>query len=101
MRRLYEHTMGTYTEEEFYQKCNSRSIVNFAEKLPAETPLLILHGTDDDRVLPHDSLDLSYKLLKYRIPFRLIMLEGGDHFMRKHRKEVDKIRKNWFDKFLK
>ena len=101
MRRLYEVTMGKYAEEEFKKKCESRSIVNFPEKLAKTTPLLILHGTEDKRVLPHDSLDLSYHLIKHKIPFRLVMLEGGDHFMRKHRKEVDKMRRMWYEKYLK
>ena len=101
MRRLYEVTLGTYSEDEFNNKCESRSIINFPEKLSKNTPLLILHGTDDKRVLPHDSLDLSYQLLKHKIPYRLVMLEGGDHFMRKHRKEVDEMRKSWFGKYLK
>jgi dipeptidyl aminopeptidase/acylaminoacyl peptidase len=51
--------------------------------------------------LPHDSLDLSYKLLNLKIPYRLVMLEGGDHFLKSHRKEVDEMRKNWFEKYLK
>ncbi len=100
MRRLYEVTMGNYGEGEFKQKCESRSIVNFPEKLSRTTPMLILHGTADNRVLPHDSLDLSYQLINYKIPFRLVMLENGDHFMRKHRKEVDELRKNWYEKYL-
>jgi dipeptidyl aminopeptidase/acylaminoacyl peptidase len=101
MRRLYEVTMGKYKGEEFYQKCESRSIVKFADKLSKTTPILIIHGTEDERVLPHDSMDLSYKLLELKIPFRLVMLEGGDHFMKKHRKEVDEMRKKWFDKYLR
>jgi len=101
MRRLYEATLGKYSEDEFNKKCESRSIINFPEKLSKNTPLLILHGTDDKRVLPHDSLDLSYQLLKQKIPYRLVMLEGGDHFMRKHRKEVDKMRRKWYEKYLK
>lgn len=101
MRRLYEVTMGRYQGEEFYQKCESRSIVKFADKLSKETPILIVHGTADVRVLPHDSIDLSYKLLELKIPFRLVMLEGGDHFMKKHRKEVDEMRKKWFEKYLR
>jgi dipeptidyl aminopeptidase/acylaminoacyl peptidase len=100
MRRLYEVTMGKYGDEDFKQKCESRSIVNFADKLSKTTPMLILHGTADTRVLPHDSLDLSYQLIKHEIPFRLVMLEGGDHFMRKHRKEVDEMRKDWYGKYL-
>lgn len=101
MRRLYEHSLKNFTEEEFKRRCEQRSIVNFSEKLPKETPLLLIHGNADERVLPHDSLDLSYKLLEHKIPFRLVMLEGGDHFLKSHRKEVDEMRKNWYDRFLK
>lgn len=101
MRRLYEHSLGNFTEEEFKIRCEQRSIVNFPEKLPKETPLLLIHGNADERVLPHDSIDLSYKLLEHKIPFRLVMLEGGDHFLKSHRKEVDEMRKDWFNRFLK
>jgi dipeptidyl aminopeptidase/acylaminoacyl peptidase len=100
MRKLYEVSMGKYKGEDFYEKCESRSIVKFADKLSKNTPLLIIHGTNDKRVLPHDSIDLSYKLLDLKIPFRLVMLEGGDHFNKKHRKEVDEMRRMWFEKFL-
>jgi dipeptidyl aminopeptidase/acylaminoacyl peptidase len=101
MRRLYEVTMGNHKEKDFYKKCESRSIVKFADKLSKNTSMLIIHGTNDERVLPHDSIDLSYELLKHKIPFRLLMLEGGDHFNKKHRKEVDEMRRKWFEKYLK
>ena len=101
MRKLYEATLGKYKENEFYEKCESRSIVKFADKLSKNTPMLIIHGTNDERVLPHDSIDLSYELLKFKIPFRLVLLEGGDHFNKKHRKEVDEMRKKWFEKYLR
>lgn len=101
MRKLYEQTMGKYGESDFNTKCESRSIIKSPEKLSKTTPLLIIHGNEDDRVLPHDSIDLSYKLLDLKIPFRLVMLEGGDHFMKSHRKEVDEMRKAWYEKYLK
>lgn len=101
MRRLYEQTLGKYEDTEFKSRCETRSIVNFADKLPKTTSLLIIHGNADERVLPHDSIDLSYKLLDLKVPFRLVMLEGGDHFLKSHRKEVDEMRKNWFEKYLK
>ncbi|HET55695.1 MAG TPA: S9 family peptidase [Ignavibacteria bacterium] len=100
MKKLYEVTMGKHGTESFNQKCESRSIVNFADKLPKNTPLLLIHGTADNRVLPHDSLDLSYKLLEYNIPFELVMLKDGDHFLKGHRKEVDRMRKEWFERYL-
>jgi dipeptidyl aminopeptidase/acylaminoacyl peptidase len=92
--------VGKYKGEEFFEKCESRSIVKFADKLSKDTPILIIHGTADERVLPHDSIDLSYKLLELNIRFRLVMVEDGDHFMKKHRKEVDEMRKKWFEKYL-
>jgi dipeptidyl aminopeptidase/acylaminoacyl peptidase len=101
MRKLYEQTMGKYGESDFNIKCESRSIIKFPEKLSKTTQLLIIHGNEDDRVLPHDSIDLSYKLLDLKISFRLVMLEGGDHFMKSHRKEVDEMRKAWYEKYLK
>ncbi|WP_337865353.1 prolyl oligopeptidase family serine peptidase [Ignavibacterium sp.] len=100
MRRLYEHSLGNYTEEQFKQRCEERSIINFPEKLSKGTPILLIHGNKDKRVMPHDSLDLSYKLIEHKIPFRLVMLEGGDHFLKSHRKEVDEMRRMWFEKFL-
>lgn len=101
MKKLYEVTMGEHGSETFNQKCESRSIINFADKLSPKTPLLLIHGTADNRVLPHDSLDLAYKLLQYEIPFELVMLKDGDHFLKNHRKKVDKMRKEWFEKYLK
>lgn len=100
MRSLYQEGLGNYKSEEFLKHCEERSIINFAHKLPKTTPLLLLHGTADKRVSPKDSLELSYKLLETEIPFRLVLLEDGDHFLKSHRKDVDEMRKNWFKKYL-
>lgn len=99
MHHLYERVVGR-NEEQIKKLCNERSIVNFPEKLSPTAPILILHGNNDTRVLPHDSLDLAAKLLDLKFPFRLILFEGGDHFLKGHRKEVDQYRKEWFTKFL-
>ena len=100
MKYLYESSLGK-EENELDMNCRERSIINFPEKLSKTTPMLLLHGTADERVLPHDSLDLSYKLIENKIPFRLVMLEGGDHFLKSHKKEVDQMRKEWFEKYLR
>jgi dipeptidyl aminopeptidase/acylaminoacyl peptidase len=84
----------------FKKKCFERSIINFPDKLSKHTPILILHGTNDERVSPDNSIELSKKLIENKIHFRLVLLEGGDHFLKKHRKEVDEMRRNWFKKYL-
>jgi dipeptidyl aminopeptidase/acylaminoacyl peptidase len=100
MRNLYKLGLGEYNTDEFKFKCESRSIINFPDKLNKSTPLLMIHGTADNRVLPHDSLDLALKLIEFDHHFRLVMLENGDHFLKRHRKEVDKMRKEWYKKHL-
>ena len=86
------------TDESF---CSDRTILNFIDKYSKSTPTLLIHGTHDDRITPHHSLDLSYKFIEHNIKHRLVLLENGDHFLRDHKKEVDRIRKNWFEKYLK
>lgn len=100
MKRLYEITMGKSSTDDFKQRCESRSIINFPEKLSKNTPLLLLHGTADDRVLVHDSIDLSVKLKELSHPHELVLYENGDHFLKSHRKEVNKKRREWFNKYL-
>ncbi|MDP4197932.1 MAG: prolyl oligopeptidase family serine peptidase [Bacteroidota bacterium] len=100
MRMLYEASFGKYNSEDFEKLCFDRSAVNFASKLPKNVPILMLHAALDERVSPKDSLELSYKFLENNIPFRLVLLEGGDHYLRVHKKEVDRMRKQWLQKFL-
>ena len=81
--------------------CSERTILKQMEYYSKKTPTLLLHGTHDNRIPPHHSLDLSYKFLEYGIEHKLVLFEKGDHFLREHKKEVDLIRKNWFAKYLK
>ena len=81
--------------------CSRRTILNQVQNYSRSTPTLLIHGTDDKRISAHHSLDLSYKFLEFGIEHKLVLLENGDHFLRDHKKEVDRLRKNWFAKYLK
>ncbi|MDB4292078.1 prolyl oligopeptidase family serine peptidase [Maribacter sp.] len=78
-----------------------RSAVLWADKFSKEVPILMLHGTSDWRVKPEQSLKMALEFEKYRIPYRLIMFEGGDHGINEHRPEVDNQVIRWFDTYLK
>lgn len=78
-----------------------RSAVYFVDKFPKNVPILMLHGNSDWRVKPEHSLNMALEFEKHRIPYRLIMFEGGDHGISEHRKEVDEQILNWFNKYLK
>jgi len=78
-----------------------RSAVYFTDKFPKNVPILMLHGNADWRVKPEHSLNLALEFEKHRIPYKLIIFEGGDHGINEHWKEVDRQVLNWFDKYLK
>ncbi len=101
MQKFYSQKMSDLKVENLEEFFSSRSIVNFPEKLSRTTPLLLLHGAKDNRVSPRDSLDLSQKLLELKIPFRLVVFEDGDHFLRGQKDEVNRLRKFWLEKYLK
>jgi dipeptidyl aminopeptidase/acylaminoacyl peptidase len=79
----------------------ARSAVHWPEKLPAKTPLLLLHGTADWRVHPRQAMTMASKLLDLKRPFRLVLLEGGDHGLSEHRSEVDRLAHDWLDRYVR
>ncbi len=80
---------------------SARSAVCWAERLPAKTPILILAGTADWRVDPRQALDMGQALLAARHPFRLVMLEGGQHDLSEHRAEVERLTREWLDRYVR
>ena len=88
-------------EENRVEELDKRSAVKWANKFSKKVPILMLHGNADWRVKPEQSLQLALEFEKYRIPYRLIMFEGGDHGISEHKSEVNKQVINWFDRFLK
>jgi dipeptidyl aminopeptidase/acylaminoacyl peptidase len=93
----YKDLIGDLNFEEELKK---RSAINFAGTLP-KIPYLLLHGGKDKAVHPYQTIEMAKKMYNLNIPYRLVILEEGDHFLKNHRKEVDRLRKFWFDKYLK
>jgi dipeptidyl aminopeptidase/acylaminoacyl peptidase len=78
-----------------------RSAVLWVDALPENTPILILHGTGDWRVDPTHALDMARLLLEEKRPYRLVMLEGGDHGLSEYRDEVDDMVDDWLDRYVR
>jgi len=78
-----------------------RSAFFWADKLPKNVPLLLMHGTSDWRVNPLDSIDMSKELIKNKVPHRLIMYEGADHGITQFKRSYRENTFSWFDRFLK
>lgn len=80
---------------------NARSAIRQVDNMCKTTPILMLHGTQDWRVVPEMALDLSYQFLKKKIPHQLILFKDGDHGLSEHRVELNYHTKQWLDKYLK
>ena len=78
-----------------------RSAIKWVDKFPKDVPILMLHGNADWRVKSEQSLRLALEFEKHRIPYRLIIFEGGDHIISEHVNEVDQEVVNWFNRYLK
>jgi dipeptidyl aminopeptidase/acylaminoacyl peptidase len=77
-----------------------RSVLRWAEKLPREVPILLLHGSADWRVSPHESLKLAARFLDLGQPHRLVLYEGAEHGIREFRAEVNAEIAQWFERYL-
>ena len=89
-------------EKKILEEIGKRSAVDFFESIRPEVPLLMIHGTADDKVSYQDSVQMYKKLSEYiRAELRLETIENGDHYLRKERNTVRKLRRDWFYKYLK
>lgn len=78
-----------------------RSVVFWADQLCKTTPLLLMHGSADWRVLPEESLELVQKLYEAKHPLRFIFFEGADHGISEWRSERMLQTKRHFDYYLR
>jgi len=109
MMKDHRPEMETYVYRELmpdYDKnkkalLDARSAVKHADKICKTTPILIMHGTADWRVVPQQAIALASELLKEKVPFRLVLFEGGDHGLSEHRVEVNELIKMWLDRYVK
>ena len=96
---VFSELMPNYTEDKD-ELIRQRSAVFNANKLCKTTPILLLHGTADWRVVPEESLNMALAMQKARVPYSLVMFEGGDHGLNEFDDEVDIFTQAWFDKYL-
>jgi len=80
----------------------ARSAVRWPEKLPKNTPILILHGTADWRApVKTNAIDMSAALLAAKVPFRMVLFEGGQHGISEFRDEMRRIMRDWLDTYVR
>lgn len=98
--KVYAELVPDYWENK-EEELRKRSAVEWVDQFPKDVPILMMHGTSDWRVKPEHTLMMALEFDKYRIPYRLIMFEGGDHGISEHRNRVNEEVISWFDRYLK
>lgn len=101
LSHIYPHIFDVTNEPETDEQLRARSAVMFTDRISSKTAILLIHGTDDS-IVPHsDSVEMKELLSGLDRIVELQLINEGDHYLRKFRKEVSLLRRNWFDKFLK
>ncbi len=89
-------------EDRIEEEIKKRSAVDFHKDIDKDTPIMLIHGTSDSKVLYEDSVKMYMRLVgESRAEIVFETIENGDHYLSKNRKEVQTLRKQWFDKYLK
>lgn len=78
-----------------------RSAIEWADAFLKHVPLLLLHGTADWRVNPMDTLALAQRCQQEKVPYRLVMYEGGDHRLSQFAREPYRLALDWFNRFVR
>ncbi len=85
----------------FEERKMERSPVNFADKIKKNVAVLLIHGKADTHVAAQDSVDMYGLLKENGVHAELRLIQGGDHYLTKQKKETAIMRRRWFDKYLK
>ena len=100
---VFKLHFGSDDKSEFEKREKERSAVYWSQKISKKTKILFIHGTSDEKIMTEDSNKLYNMLseMNGKLNYELEIINGGDHYLRKQRKEVSFLRRKWFDENLK
>lgn len=98
--KVYSELMPNYWQNKQIE-LEKRSGICLSKDFSPHTPILLLHGGNDLRVNPKNSLRMAIELQNNDIPYRLKIYEKAGHSIREYKREVDKEIISWFNRYLK
>ncbi|MCX6157699.1 MAG: prolyl oligopeptidase family serine peptidase [Ignavibacteriota bacterium] len=102
LKNKFNSLFPNASEERINEEIRKRSAVEFHKDIDMDTPILLIHGTNDNKVLYEDSVNMYMRLVdQSRADINFETIQKGDHYLSRNRKEVQTLRKQWFDKYLK
>jgi dipeptidyl aminopeptidase/acylaminoacyl peptidase len=98
--KVFKELIPNFTENREAELV-ARSAVRWPEKMNKTTPILVMHGSSDWRVSPQSAFNIANALYRAHHPFRFVFFEGGDHGLTEHQGEVDRLMKDWLDRYVR
>jgi dipeptidyl aminopeptidase/acylaminoacyl peptidase len=96
MEHVYRARIPGYGEDP-HAALTLRSALHWAEHLPADVPVLLLHGDADDRVHVDESRAMSARLQHLGHPHKLIVYPGDNHGLQRNRRAARAEILAWFE----
>jgi dipeptidyl aminopeptidase/acylaminoacyl peptidase len=101
LTEAFKVQFGSDNPHVFEERKIERSPVHFADKIKKNVSVLLIHGKADTHVAAQDSVDMFNLLKENNVYTELRLIQGGDHYLTKQKKETAVMRRRWFDKYLK
>jgi dipeptidyl aminopeptidase/acylaminoacyl peptidase len=95
MERIYRARIPGYATNK-QAELTARSALQWADRLPAAMPVLLLHGEADDRVDVEDSRAMAARLQQLGRPHKLVVYPGDDHGVRQNQQAARMEILEWF-----
>jgi dipeptidyl aminopeptidase/acylaminoacyl peptidase len=80
------------------EEIDKRSPIQWVDKISKNTPILLLHGTNDWRVNVKDTLEMATKLIENDVPIEMYIYNGDDHSLTNNKEKVKQEIIDWFSK---
>ena len=95
MERVYRARIPGYANNK-QAALEARSALRWAEQLPADMPVLLLHGDADDRINAADSRAMAARLQQLGRPHKLVVYPGDNHGLQQNQRAARVEIVDWF-----
>ena len=99
MERVYQAKVPDFIKNRT-KELESRSVSKWLDKIPANMPILLLHGDKDKRVNVEQSKSLAAQLKSNKHPHKLVIYPNDGHALVKHREDLTKEINSWLNLHL-
>ncbi|MCF2909507.1 prolyl oligopeptidase family serine peptidase [Pseudoalteromonas sp. DL2-H2.2] len=99
MEKVYSKRIPNYHATKAAQLAR-RSVINWVKELPKNVPILLIHGDSDKRVSVENSVRFAEALEKEKIPNKLVVYKGDNHYIERNEQAAFAELSEWFHTHL-